>query len=76
MTACVTKGTTMNEGSNSIRRVYRVGEFATTFRICRTKVFGLIKAGSLKALKVGKTTLITTEAAEEWLASLPIRKAS
>ena len=39
--------------------------------IGRTKAYQEIAAGRLRAVKVGRRTLITHDAAEAWLAALP-----
>lgn len=38
----------------------------------RTRVYGLIGAGDLRAIKVGRRTLIDVEAANEWLNNQPV----
>jgi excisionase family DNA binding protein len=40
----------------------------------RPKIFAEIKAGNLKARKLGRRTLILDSDVREWLASLPIRE--
>lgn len=58
------------------RLSYTVDQFVTASGIGRTTVFAEIKAGRLKARKVGKRTLITAEAARVFLDSLPEREAA
>ncbi len=58
------------ETSKVEKRNLRVDEFAQIYGICRTKVYQEIKSGRLKPFKVGKTTLIAIEAAEDWQALL------
>ena len=52
------------------RRNYRISDFTRIFRIGRSKVYLEIKAGRLKAFKVGRATLISKEAAERWQISV------
>ena len=52
---------------------FLIDEFCQWARVARTTTFGEIKAGRLKAVKVGRRTLIPMEAAKAWLASLPTR---
>jgi excisionase family DNA binding protein len=48
------------------KRNLSVQEFADLYGICRTRVYQQIKLGNLKPFKVGKSTLISKEAAEKW----------
>jgi hypothetical protein len=45
--------------------------FCEKYAVGRTKAYGEIVAGRLKAVKAGKRTLIPEDSAEEWLRSLP-----
>lgn len=49
-------------------RNFRVGDFCRAYRIGRRKVYLEIQSGRLKTFKVGKITLISREAAEQWQA--------
>lgn len=51
------------------KRTYRIDEFTKIYGIGRTKAYMEIKAGRLKIIKVGKTTLIHHDDAEAWLKS-------
>lgn len=53
------------------REAYDLKSFSELFSIGRTKLYQEIKEGKLKILKVGRRTIITAQAADEWLASLP-----
>ena len=48
-----------------------IPEFCASRNISRTRAYEELKAGRLKAKKVGDRTLIPAEAAQEWAASLP-----
>ena len=48
-----------------------IPQFCKATNICRTIVYRLINEGRLKAVKVGKKTLIPQSALEEFVASLP-----
>jgi hypothetical protein len=53
-----------------------IEDFCRTVGVGRTVAFAEIRAGRLHARKCGRRTLITVEAAERWLASLPAREDS
>jgi excisionase family DNA binding protein len=48
---------------------YSIHNFCKAIGLGRTKVYELIAAGQLRPLKIGKRTLITRTAAEEFLTS-------
>lgn len=48
------------------RRAYRIKDFCAAFGIGRTTVYGEIRAGRLRAVKVLDRTLIPSESADEW----------
>jgi excisionase family DNA binding protein len=52
-------------------RAFSITEFCRRYGIGRTNVYEQIAAGRLRAVKAGRRTLITLEAAEAWLAALP-----
>ncbi|MGC1779768.1 MAG: hypothetical protein WBB34_17685 [Xanthobacteraceae bacterium] len=52
-------------------RAFSIGEFCCRYGIGRTNAYQEIAAGRLRAVKVGRRTLITQDAAEVWLARLP-----
>jgi excisionase family DNA binding protein len=52
-------------------RAFSIPEFCRRYGIGRTNAYQEIAAGRLRALKVGRRTLITQDAAESWLAALP-----
>lgn len=53
------------------RRAFSISDFCRRYGIGRTNVYREIAAGRLGAVKVGRRTLITRDAAEAWLAALP-----
>lgn len=53
------------------RKAYDLKSFCEAFSIGRTKVYQEIREGKLKTLKVGRRTIITAQAADDWLNSLP-----
>ena len=49
------------------RSVYTVNEFCDEHRVSRTLLYGLIKAGKgPRLMKLGRRTLISAEAANDW----------
>jgi excisionase family DNA binding protein len=50
---------------------FSIDDFCSRFGIGRTKVYEEIRSGRLEAVKVGRRTLITEQAGQEWLRSLP-----
>jgi hypothetical protein len=53
-----------------------IAEFCTWARIGRTMAYAEIKAGRLVLRKAGAKSLVTRDAAEAWLHSLPVASAS
>jgi excisionase family DNA binding protein len=53
-----------------MKRAYSISEFCEVYELGRTKTYQEIKTGRLRAVKVGSKTIIRTDDAEEWLASL------
>lgn len=50
---------------------YSIDAAAKASHTGRTKLYAEIRAGRLRAIKLGKRTLITAEALAEWLNALP-----
>jgi len=50
---------------------YRIDEFCDAFGVGRTKFYAELKAGRLKARRVGRRMIITAADAAAWLAALP-----
>ena len=53
---------------------FSIREFCARYAIGRTKVYAEISNGHLRAVKVGRRTLITEADAQTWLAALPALK--
>lgn len=53
------------------KEAFTITEFCQLYSIGRTKAYEEIKSGRLQIRKIGKRTIITAEAAQEWLANLP-----
>jgi excisionase family DNA binding protein len=52
-------------------RAFSIAEFCRVYGIGQTYTYHEIAAGRLRAVKAGRRTLVTREAADEWLAKLP-----
>ena len=48
------------------RKAFKIPEFCEAYRIGRSTTYAEIREGRLKIFKVGKLTLISVEAAENW----------
>jgi excisionase family DNA binding protein len=64
-------GNAGHEFGSSERRAFPIADFCRRYSIGRTTAYREIAAGRLRAVKVGRRTLITEEAAKDWLAGLP-----
>ena len=51
------------------RKTLTIADFCKRYRIGRTKVYEEINFGRLRAIKVGRRTLIVIDDAEAWLQS-------
>lgn len=58
------------------KRAYRFREFCETFGVGKDAAYKAIRDGTLIARKRGKATIILTEDAERYIASLPRLKLS
>jgi excisionase family DNA binding protein len=56
---------------NLIRAAYTVNQLLEVVPLGRTSLYSVIKAGKLKAVKSGKTTLFLASDVADFLASLP-----
>lgn len=61
----------MSKRPEIIRRAYNVREFCAEFGFSRDGVYEAIREGALDARKFGKRTVITADAADAFLKSLP-----
>jgi excisionase family DNA binding protein len=50
---------------------FTIKELCEAYRLCREKAYQEIRAGRLRAVKLGRKTLILHADAEVWAASLP-----
>jgi excisionase family DNA binding protein len=55
----------------SDRRALSIVEFCHRYGVGRSKAYEEIKAGRLRAIKIGNRTLIIVDDAEAWLLSRP-----
>jgi excisionase family DNA binding protein len=53
------------------QRAMSVDEFCRDYGVGRTTAYEELNAGRLRACKCGTRTIITTDAAEDWLRGLP-----
>jgi excisionase family DNA binding protein len=56
---------------DNIRLAYSIAEACRLSSIGRSTLYSAIKAGDLKTCKVGRRTLVTSEALLLWINSLP-----
>lgn len=56
---------------DSTKEAYAVSEFCDRYGICRDTFYSEVKRGRLRALKLGKKTLVLKSDAESWAKSLP-----
>jgi excisionase family DNA binding protein len=60
----------------STREAFAVREFCDRYGICRDTFYSEVKRGRLRALKLGKKTLVLKSDAESWAKSLPELRAA
>ena len=63
--------TTAQTGLEPGRLAYPIDDLADAIGIGRSKLYAEIRAGRLKAKKLGSRTIITTPAARDYLDALP-----
>ena len=51
-----------------------IPQFCARFRVSRSKLYDEISTGRLRAVKIGRRTVILASDAAEWLAALPAAK--
>lgn len=52
-------------------RLITIREFCARYAVGRSKAYELLNERKVEAKKFGSSTLIVSESAEEWMASLP-----
>lgn len=52
------------------KAAYSISEFCNLFSIGKTKTYEEIKEGRLKLTKIGRRSIVTAQAADNWLNSL------
>lgn len=62
----------MIDENKSNKRLLTIHDFINEYGPSRTITYALIGSGELKAIKLGKRTYITREAAEDWVKTLPM----
>jgi excisionase family DNA binding protein len=68
---CSVQATAGSNPCSELPRALSIDEFWSRYGVGRTTAYREIAARRLRAVKVGRRTLITHDAAEAWLASLP-----
>jgi hypothetical protein len=53
------------------KEAFAVREFCVRYGICRDTFYSEVKRGRLRALKLGKKTIVLRPDADAWAASLP-----
>jgi excisionase family DNA binding protein len=53
------------------REAFAVGEFCARYGICRQTFYDEVRRGRLRALKLGKKTIILKMDADAWVATMP-----
>ncbi|MGY8704605.1 helix-turn-helix domain-containing protein [Bradyrhizobium sp. 18BD] len=54
------------------QRAMSIAQFCERYGLCRTKAYDELKAGHLRARKIGTRTIIAVDDAEDWLRRLPV----
>ena len=57
--------------ADPVKEAFAIKEICRAYGICRETVYNEIRHGRLRALKLGKKTIILKSDAENWAASLP-----
>ena len=63
--------TTITTTSPHLTSALTVKEFCDAYRLCREKAYQEVRARRLRAVKLGRKTLILRADAEVWAAALP-----
>lgn len=51
-------------------------DFCKTYRVSKSKFYLLLKAGDVRAVKLGRKTLVSADAADAWFRGLPELRAA
>jgi excisionase family DNA binding protein len=62
---------TITTTSPHLTSALTIKEFCDAYRLCREKAYQEVRTGRLRAVKLGRKTLILRADAEAWAASLP-----
>jgi excisionase family DNA binding protein len=57
--------------TDTTKEAFAVREFCARYGICRATFYTEVKRGRLRALKLGKKTIVMRADADAWAASLP-----
>jgi Helix-turn-helix domain len=60
----------MENPMNEEVEAYRVSEFCSRYKICRTSLYKEVNENRLHLIKRGRRTLISRQEAERWFAAL------
>jgi excisionase family DNA binding protein len=58
------------------RRGYSVADLLRLYPVGKTKIYAEIKAGRLRPTKIGRRTMFTAEAVDDWLSTLEQKSAA
>jgi hypothetical protein len=62
---------TMTTTPPRLTGAFTINEFCEAYRLCRERAYQEVRARRLRAVKLGRKTLILRTDAEVWAASLP-----
>ena len=57
--------------TNIAKEAFAVREFCARYSICRATFYDEVKRGRLRAIKLGRKTIVMRADADAWAASLP-----
>ena len=60
-----------SETTMNIREAFAVREFCARYGICRQTFYDEVHRGRLRAVKLGKKTLVLRADADAWVATMP-----
>jgi len=56
--------------TTAVRRLYSIAEIVERLGVGRTTVYGLVNAGELERVKIGRRSLVTGDSLEDYISSL------